>query len=81
MVSIQKKVLSMSLRSVIQATDSTCSGCQPKSPATAALRQTAAGREPQDPEQQQRVGQVQQQIGEMEAAGIVAVKIPVQGQR
>src|SRR5206468_2950224 len=40
-VNMKNKVLSTSLRSEIQATDSTCNGCRPNNAATSALRQVA----------------------------------------
>ena len=73
----KKNALSTSLRSEIQATDSTRSGCKAKKAATIALRQSRR-HSPQDEEQEQRVGDMESQADEVVSAGIQPEELAVQ---
>ena len=67
---MKKNPLNTSLRSATQATDSTRSGWMANTAATKALRQNAPGHVPQHQKQADGRCGMQQNIGQMMAAGI-----------
>ena len=78
MASHQNSALRTSLRSAIQATDSTWRGCQANRAATRALRQNAAVMRRSSQEKQEAVGGVQEEAGQMMPAGVEAEELAIE---
>jgi len=76
-VSSAKNALRTSLRSATQATDSTCRGCQANS-GDQGRAPDRAGQPSQQAEQQEGVGNMEQEIGDVMAAGVEAIKLAIQ---
>ena len=71
----RKTRIKISLRSAIQATDSTCAGCSANRNATMAERPEITGHVQKQKKKQNRIGGVQTHIGHMMAGGIIAIKL------